>query len=163
LGRGGAAAGTPREGITSATLTALYGTPIEVLTTSDGRLGGGGPPGAPAVHSGPHDPATPTASAAPNPPPARRAPPPAPPPPGGPVRGWFVPEPLDAAGHRAVRRVRVRRAHRRPVAEVPLLLGRRPPGEADLRVVVLGVDRREAEILPHHLLAAGLVEVVDGL
>jgi zinc/manganese transport system ATP-binding protein len=38
LAEGGAAAGTPAEVITSATLTRLYGTPIEVLRTADGRL-----------------------------------------------------------------------------------------------------------------------------
>ncbi len=57
LGHGGAAAGTPHEVITSATLTSLYGTPIEVLTTSDGRLVVVGQPEAPAHHSDrhPHD------------------------------------------------------------------------------------------------------------
>lgn len=54
LGRGGAAAGTPAQVITSATLTALYGTPIEVLTTSDGRLVVVGQPEAPAHHSDRH-------------------------------------------------------------------------------------------------------------
>jgi zinc/manganese transport system ATP-binding protein len=38
LAGGGAAAGTPAEVITSETLTRLYGTPVEVLTASDGRL-----------------------------------------------------------------------------------------------------------------------------
>src|SRR5438874_7198346 len=38
LGHGGTASGTPAEVITSGTLTRLYGTPIEVLSTSDGRL-----------------------------------------------------------------------------------------------------------------------------
>src|SRR5262249_34587879 len=38
LAGGGAAAGTPREVINTGTLTRLYGTPIEVLSTSDGRL-----------------------------------------------------------------------------------------------------------------------------
>jgi zinc/manganese transport system ATP-binding protein len=38
LAEGGAAAGTPAEVITSATLSRLYGTPIEVLRTADGRL-----------------------------------------------------------------------------------------------------------------------------
>jgi zinc/manganese transport system ATP-binding protein len=61
LGRGGAASGTPREVITSPTLTALYGTPIEVLTTSDGRLVVVGQPEAPALHSDRHDHATPAA------------------------------------------------------------------------------------------------------
>ncbi|HEY1485090.1 MAG TPA: ABC transporter ATP-binding protein [Micromonosporaceae bacterium] len=55
LGRGGAAAGTPTEVITSETLSGLYGTPIEVLSTSDGRLVVVGQPEAPAVHSDRHD------------------------------------------------------------------------------------------------------------
>lgn len=38
LGRGGAVSGTPAEVLTSARLSGLYGTPIEVLSTSDGRL-----------------------------------------------------------------------------------------------------------------------------
>src|SRR5262249_26724074 len=38
LGQGGAVSGTPTEVINAATLTSLYRTPIEVLTTSDGRL-----------------------------------------------------------------------------------------------------------------------------
>jgi zinc/manganese transport system ATP-binding protein len=54
LGRGGAAAGTPREVITSETLSALYGTPIEVLSTSDGRLVVVGQPEAPSMHSDRH-------------------------------------------------------------------------------------------------------------
>jgi zinc/manganese transport system ATP-binding protein len=55
LGHGGAASGTPTEVITSATLTALYGTPIEVLSTSDGRLVVVGQPEAPARHSDRHN------------------------------------------------------------------------------------------------------------
>jgi zinc/manganese transport system ATP-binding protein len=54
LGRGGAVSGTPTEVITPATLTRLYGTPIEVLTTSDGRLVVVGQPEAPAYHSDRH-------------------------------------------------------------------------------------------------------------
>ena len=54
LAAGGAAAGTPAEVITSETLTRLYGTPIEVLTTSDGRLVVVGQPEAPAHHSDRH-------------------------------------------------------------------------------------------------------------
>jgi zinc/manganese transport system ATP-binding protein len=54
LGRGGAVSGTPAEVITSATLTALYGTPIEVLTTSDGRLVVVGQPEPPAHHHDRH-------------------------------------------------------------------------------------------------------------
>jgi zinc/manganese transport system ATP-binding protein len=54
LGSGGAVSGTPAEVITSPTLTALYGTPIEVLSTSDGRLVVVGQPEAPARHSDRH-------------------------------------------------------------------------------------------------------------
>ncbi len=38
IAAGGVAAGTPREVVTSATLTRLYGTPVDVLVTSQGRL-----------------------------------------------------------------------------------------------------------------------------
>ena len=55
LAHGGAVTGTPEEVITSETLTALYGTPIEVLQTSDGRLVVVGQPEAPAHHSDRHD------------------------------------------------------------------------------------------------------------
>jgi zinc/manganese transport system ATP-binding protein len=51
---GGAVSGTPTEVITSATLSALYATPIEVLRTSDGRLVVVGQPEAPAHHSDRH-------------------------------------------------------------------------------------------------------------
>ncbi|MEV6833375.1 metal ABC transporter ATP-binding protein [Streptomyces sp. NPDC051133] len=54
LAEGGAAAGTPEEVITSGTLTRLYGTPVEVLRTSDGRLVVVGQPEAPAVHTDRH-------------------------------------------------------------------------------------------------------------
>jgi zinc/manganese transport system ATP-binding protein len=54
LGHSGAAAGPPEQVVTSATLTALYGTPIEVLTTTDGRLIVVGQPEAFAAHSGNH-------------------------------------------------------------------------------------------------------------
>ncbi|MDQ1645537.1 MAG: zinc/manganese transport system ATP-binding protein [Cryptosporangiaceae bacterium] len=54
LGQGGAVAGTPAEVITSHTLTALYGTPIEVLATSGGRLVVVGQPEAPAHHTDRH-------------------------------------------------------------------------------------------------------------
>jgi zinc/manganese transport system ATP-binding protein len=54
IASGGAAAGTPAEVITSQTLTRLYGTPIEVLTTSDGRLVVVGQPEAPAHHHSRH-------------------------------------------------------------------------------------------------------------
>src|SRR5436305_1151423 len=54
LGQGGAVSGTPGEVITAATLTRLYGTPIEVLSTSDGRLVVVGQPEAPALHTDRH-------------------------------------------------------------------------------------------------------------
>jgi zinc/manganese transport system ATP-binding protein len=54
LGRGGAVSGPPAEVITSETLTGLYGTPIEVLSTSDGCLVVVGQPEAPARHSDRH-------------------------------------------------------------------------------------------------------------
>jgi len=54
LGRGGAVSGTPEEVITGETLSALYGTPIEVLRTSDGRLVVVGQPEAPAHHHDRH-------------------------------------------------------------------------------------------------------------
>ncbi len=50
LAGGGAVVGTPTEVITSGTLSRLYRTSIEVLTTSDGRLVVVGQPEAPAVH-----------------------------------------------------------------------------------------------------------------
>ncbi|MFI2207559.1 metal ABC transporter ATP-binding protein [Streptomyces sp. NPDC020192] len=55
LAEGGAATGTPTEVITSGTLTRLYGTPVEVLRTSDGRLVVVGQPEPPAVHTDRHD------------------------------------------------------------------------------------------------------------
>jgi zinc/manganese transport system ATP-binding protein len=54
IAEGGAASGTPEQVITSETLTRLYGTPIEVLKTSDGRLVVVGGPEAPALHSDRH-------------------------------------------------------------------------------------------------------------
>jgi zinc/manganese transport system ATP-binding protein len=54
IGRGGAVSGTPEEVITSETLSDLYGTPIEVLRTTDGRLVVVGQPEAPALHSDRH-------------------------------------------------------------------------------------------------------------
>src|SRR5207253_1402104 len=54
LGRGGAAIGTPAEVITSETLTRPSGTPIEVLSTSDGRLVVVGQPEPPAHHTDRH-------------------------------------------------------------------------------------------------------------
>jgi zinc/manganese transport system ATP-binding protein len=54
IASGGAAAGPPRDVITGETLTRLYGTPVEVLTSSDGRLVVVGQPEAPAYHSDRH-------------------------------------------------------------------------------------------------------------
>jgi zinc/manganese transport system ATP-binding protein len=54
LGHGGAATGTLEQVITSETLTALYRTPIEVLSTSDGRLVVVGQPEAAARHTDRH-------------------------------------------------------------------------------------------------------------
>lgn len=54
LGRGGAVSGPPRDVVTSTTLSTLYGTPVEVLTASDGRLVVVGTPEPPAVHGGRH-------------------------------------------------------------------------------------------------------------
>jgi zinc/manganese transport system ATP-binding protein len=54
LGRGGAVSGPPGQVITSTTLSTLYGAPIEILTTSDGRLVVVGQPEAPAHHSDRH-------------------------------------------------------------------------------------------------------------
>ena len=55
MAAGGAAAGSPAEVITSATLTRLYQTPVEVLTASDGRLVVVGQPEPPAVHADRHE------------------------------------------------------------------------------------------------------------
>jgi zinc/manganese transport system ATP-binding protein len=46
--------GTPREVITSETLSRLYAAPIEVLETSDGRLVVVGTPEPPAIHGDRH-------------------------------------------------------------------------------------------------------------
>jgi len=54
LAPGGAVAGAPTEVMTSETLTNLFGTPIEVLRTSDGRLVVVGQPEPPAYHSDRH-------------------------------------------------------------------------------------------------------------
>jgi len=54
LGRGGAVSGPPAQVITADTLTQLYGTPVEVLSTSDGRLVVVGQPEAPAHHNDRH-------------------------------------------------------------------------------------------------------------
>jgi zinc/manganese transport system ATP-binding protein len=55
FGAGGAAVGSPREVITAETLSRLYGVPIEVLETADGRLVVVGLPEAPAHHSDRHE------------------------------------------------------------------------------------------------------------
>jgi zinc/manganese transport system ATP-binding protein len=55
FGAGRAAVGTPREVITAQTLSRLYGVPIEVLQTADGRLFVAGLPEAPAHHSDRHE------------------------------------------------------------------------------------------------------------
>ncbi len=52
---GAAACGTPAEVITTRTLTKLFGTPVEVLTASDGRLVVVGEPEPPALHSDRHE------------------------------------------------------------------------------------------------------------
>ena len=55
VARGGAVSGSPDEVITTETLSRLYGTPIEVLTTRDGRRVVVGQPDAASHHGGPHD------------------------------------------------------------------------------------------------------------
>ena len=54
FGGGRAAVGTPEEVITADTLSRLYGVPVEVLRTADGRLFVVGLPEAPAHHSDRH-------------------------------------------------------------------------------------------------------------
>jgi zinc/manganese transport system ATP-binding protein len=54
LAAGRAVAGPPSEVITTATLSSLYGAPVEVLRASDGRLVVVGAPEPPAVHSDRH-------------------------------------------------------------------------------------------------------------
>ena len=54
LAEGAAVSGPPAEVITSASLSRLYGTPVEVLSTSDGRLVVVGQPEPPAHHSDRH-------------------------------------------------------------------------------------------------------------
>ena len=54
LAGGGIAVGSPREVIKSETLTRLYGTPVEVLQTGEGRLVVVGVPEAPAHHTDRH-------------------------------------------------------------------------------------------------------------
>jgi zinc/manganese transport system ATP-binding protein len=55
LGRGGAVSGAPADVITSESLTRLFGTPIEVLRASDGRLVVVGQPEPPAYHVDRHE------------------------------------------------------------------------------------------------------------
>jgi len=55
LARGGAAWGSPREVITTGTLSRLYDTSVEVLRASDGRLVVVGQPEPPSVHGDRHD------------------------------------------------------------------------------------------------------------
>ena len=54
FGAGHAVVGTPREVINAETLSRLYGVPIEVLETADGRLVVVGLPEAPAHHTDRH-------------------------------------------------------------------------------------------------------------
>ena len=54
IGAGGVAAGVPEDVITGPVLSRLYGVPIEVLRTSDGRLVVVGQPEAPAHHHDRH-------------------------------------------------------------------------------------------------------------
>jgi len=54
VARGRAVSGTAEDVITTETLSALYDTPIEVLTTSDGRRVVVGQPDASSHHAGPH-------------------------------------------------------------------------------------------------------------
>jgi zinc/manganese transport system ATP-binding protein len=55
FGGGGAVEGAPREVVTGATLSRLYGVPVEVLEASDGRLVVVGTPEPPAHHHPLHD------------------------------------------------------------------------------------------------------------
>jgi zinc/manganese transport system ATP-binding protein len=54
IAEGGVAAGPPSDVITTATLSRLYGSSVEVLTAADGRLVVVGQPDAPALHSDRH-------------------------------------------------------------------------------------------------------------
>jgi len=54
VARGKVVSGRPEEVITSATLSALYGTPVEVLTAADGRRVVVGQPDAASHHGGAH-------------------------------------------------------------------------------------------------------------
>jgi zinc/manganese transport system ATP-binding protein len=55
FGGGRAAVGAPRDVITTSTLSDLYGVPVEVIETADGRLVVVGLPEAPAHHSDRHE------------------------------------------------------------------------------------------------------------
>jgi zinc/manganese transport system ATP-binding protein len=55
FGGGHAVVGVPGEVITAPTLSRLYGVPVEVLETADGRLVVVGLPEAPAHHSDRHE------------------------------------------------------------------------------------------------------------
>jgi zinc/manganese transport system ATP-binding protein len=54
LAKGKAVVGPPKDVITTQTLSALYGSPVEVLRASDGRLVVVGTPEAPALHTDRH-------------------------------------------------------------------------------------------------------------
>ena len=54
LAKGQAVVGPPKDVITTQTLSALYGAPVEVLRASDGRLVVVGTPEAPALHTDRH-------------------------------------------------------------------------------------------------------------
>jgi zinc/manganese transport system ATP-binding protein len=55
VAKGNAVVGPPEEVITTQTLSALYGAPVEVLRASDGRLVVVGTPEAPALHTDRHE------------------------------------------------------------------------------------------------------------
>jgi zinc/manganese transport system ATP-binding protein len=55
VAKGNAVVGPPKEVITTQTLSALYGAPVEVLRASDGRLVVVGTPEAPALHTDRHE------------------------------------------------------------------------------------------------------------
>jgi zinc/manganese transport system ATP-binding protein len=55
VAKGNAVVGPPKDVITTQTLSALYGAPVEVLRASDGRLVVVGTPEAPALHTDRHE------------------------------------------------------------------------------------------------------------
>jgi zinc/manganese transport system ATP-binding protein len=55
VAKGNAVVGPPKDVITTRTLSALYGAPVEVLRASDGRLVVVGTPEAPALHTDRHE------------------------------------------------------------------------------------------------------------